>query len=91
MGHTFAVLPANRGIISKGPFQFVRHPVYLGWMLLVIGFSATYPSSWNMLMMMACMALTFWRIHLEEELLSADPSYCEYRAHVPYRMIPGLY
>ena len=91
MGHTFAVLPANRGIVSKGPFHFVRHPVYLGWMLLVMGFSATYPSPWNMLMMMACMALTFWRIHLEEELLGADPAYCDYRARVPYRMIPGVY
>jgi len=91
MGHAFAVLPANRGIVSKGPFHFVRHPVYLGWTLLVIGFSVTYPSPWNMLMMIACMSLTFWRIHLEEELLGADPAYCDYRARVPYRMIPGVY
>ncbi len=91
MGHTFAVLPANRGIVSNGPFHFVRHPVYLGWMMVVIGFAATYPSPWNTLMMMASMALTFWRIHLEEELLGADPAYCDYRARVPYRMIPGVY
>lgn len=91
MGHTFAVLPANRGIVSKGPFQFVRHPVYLGWILLVLGFAVTYPNPWNSLMLMACMALTFWRIHLEEELLSADPAYRDYQARVTYRMIPGVY
>jgi len=91
MGGAFAVLPANRGIVSKGPFGFVRHPVYLGWIALVIGFSVTYPSPWNMLMLMACMALTFWRIHLEEELLGADPAYRDYQARVPYRMIPGVY
>jgi protein-S-isoprenylcysteine O-methyltransferase Ste14 len=91
MGHTFAVLPANRGIVSKGPFGFVRHPVYLGWLTLVTGFAVTYPGPWNTLMLMACMALTFWRIHLEEELLCADPAYRDYRAHVHYRMIPGVY
>jgi len=91
MGGAFAVLPANRGIVSKGPFGFVRHPVYLGWITLVIGFSVTYPSPWNMLMLVACMALTFWRIHLEEELLGADPAYRDYQARVPYRMIPGVY
>ena|SRR6202521_1650598 len=91
MGHTFAVLPANRGIVSKGPFHFVRHPVYVGWIMLVLGFSVTYPSPWNTLMLMACMALTFWRIHLEEELLGADPAYCDYQARVHYRMIPGVY
>ena len=42
-------------------------------------------------MLMACMALTFWRIHLEEELLGADPAYRDYQAHVHYRMIPGVY
>ncbi len=91
MGHTFAVLPANRGIVTKGPFHFVRHPVYLGWIMLVIGFCATYPNPWNVMMLVACMGLTFWRIHLEEELLGTDPAYVEYRSKVPWRMIPGVY
>jgi protein-S-isoprenylcysteine O-methyltransferase Ste14 len=91
MGQAFAVLPANRGIVSNGPFRFVRHPVYLGWLLLAMGFSMAYPSFWNVAIFGACMVLTLWRIHLEEELLSDDPEYREYLSHVHYRMIPGVY
>jgi protein-S-isoprenylcysteine O-methyltransferase Ste14 len=91
MGHAFAVLPANRGIVSGGPFRVVRHPVYLGWILLAMGFSMAYPSFWNLALLAACMALTFWRIHLEEELLGTDPDYRDYLSRVHYRMIPGVY
>ncbi len=91
MGRTFAVLPANRGIISAGPFRFVRHPVYLGWLLLALGFSLAYPSLRNAGLLIAATALTLWRIILEEELLGADPEYRAYLSRVRYRMLPGIY
>ncbi len=91
LGRAFAVLPANRGIVSSGPFRFVRHPVYLGWLLLALGFAAVYQSPWNVAALLACLALTIWRINLEEELLGADPEYRAYLSRVRYRMLPGLY
>jgi protein-S-isoprenylcysteine O-methyltransferase Ste14 len=91
MGNTFAILPANRGIVSSGPFRFVRHPVYLGWLLLAIGYATAYPSVWNLVMLALCMGLTFWRISLEEELLSDDPEYRNYLSKVRYRLIPLTY
>src|ERR1700722_18522498 len=33
MGRSFGILPANRGIVSKGPFRWVRHPIYFGWLV----------------------------------------------------------
>ena len=91
MGRAFGVLPANRGIVSSGPFRFVRHPVYLGWLLLAAGFAAVYQSPWNVAAWLACLSLTIWRINLEEELLGADPEYRAYLSRVRYRMLPGLY
>jgi protein-S-isoprenylcysteine O-methyltransferase Ste14 len=91
LGQSFAVLPANRGIVSRGPFRLVRHPIYLGWTLLAMGFSMAYPSVWNLVLLAAGMSLMFWRIKLEEELLGADPSYRAYRSRVRWRMVPGVY
>jgi protein-S-isoprenylcysteine O-methyltransferase Ste14 len=91
MGRTFAVLPANRGIVSSGPFRFVRHPVYLGWLLLSCGYALVYPTLWNVIVFALCLALTIWRINLEEELLSADSEYRAYLARARWRMIPSIY
>jgi protein-S-isoprenylcysteine O-methyltransferase Ste14 len=91
MGGAFAVLPANRGIVSTGPFRVVRHPVYLGSLLLALGFSLAYPSRRNAVMLVGCLSLTVWRIILEEELLGADPEYRSYLSRVRFRMLPGVY
>ena len=91
MGRSFAILPANRGIIASGPFRIVRHPVYLGWLILAFSFAVGYPSTVNVVMFTACEILTFARINLEEELLQKDPEYREYRSRVRYRLLPGIY
>jgi protein-S-isoprenylcysteine O-methyltransferase Ste14 len=91
MGRAFGVLPANRGIISTGPFRFVRHPVYLGWVLMATGFSLAHPGLRNYAPLIACLLLTLWRIILEEELLGADPEYRSYLLRVRFRMLPGIY
>lgn len=91
MGHAFGVLPANRGIISAGPFRVVRHPVYLGWVLMAIGFSLAHRGLRNYALVIACLSLTLWRIVLEEELLGADPEYRSYLSRVRFRMLPGIY
>ncbi|MGH7948603.1 MAG: methyltransferase family protein, partial [Candidatus Binataceae bacterium] len=39
MGRRFGILPANRGIVTGGPFRLVRHPVYFGWFVLALGYA----------------------------------------------------
>ncbi len=90
MGRSFGVLPANRGIVSRGPFRVVRHPVYLGWFILSAGFALAYPSARNFAFLAITLPFMFWRIRLEEELLAHDWEYRLYRAKVRYRLIPGL-
>jgi protein-S-isoprenylcysteine O-methyltransferase Ste14 len=91
MGRSFGILPGNRGIISKGPFALVRHPIYAGWFVLTVGYLASYPSWMNCFITMAMLPLMMWRIRLEEDLLSADADYRKYRRLVPFRLVPGLY
>src|ERR1700683_788461 len=91
MGRSFGILPGNRGIVSKGPFRFVRHPIYAGWFLLTAGYLFSYPSRANLFIMIVTLPFMIWRISLEEELLVADPEYCEYEKRVSSRLIPGLF
>ena len=90
MGRSFGILPANRGIVSKGPFRWVRHPIYFGWLVLSIGFAMSYASPRNVLLIVATVPFMFWRIEQEEAHLRADPEYRAYMDRVPYRLWPGI-
>ena len=91
MGRRFGILPGNRGIVSKGPFRLVRHPIYAGWFLLTVGYLAAYPSWMNGLITLATLPFMMWRIQLEEDLLDADPDYRNYRRLVRFRLVPGIF
>jgi protein-S-isoprenylcysteine O-methyltransferase Ste14 len=91
MGRAFGILPANRGIVSDGPFGWMRHPVYAGWLILMAGYAMSYHDPRNALIAAAAVPFAIWRISLEEGLLSRDPHYQRYRERVPFRLLPGLY
>ena len=90
MGRSFGILPANRGIVSKGPFSIVRHPIYIGWLVLSIGYAMSYPSARNIVLIMITLPIMVWRIEQEESHLREDPTYRGYESRVRYRLLPGL-
>jgi protein-S-isoprenylcysteine O-methyltransferase Ste14 len=90
MGRSFGLLPANRGIVSNGPFRWVRHPIYVGWLILSIGYATSYASRRNIALIVATLPFMVWRIDQEEALLSADPEYRNYMDRVCYRLWPGV-
>jgi protein-S-isoprenylcysteine O-methyltransferase Ste14 len=90
MGRSFGLLPANRGIVTSGPFAMVRHPIYLGWLLLSVGYVFTYPAVRNVVAILVSVPFMIWRIEQEEALLENDLVYAAYHKRVPCRLIPGL-
>ncbi|MGC1338374.1 MAG: methyltransferase [Candidatus Binataceae bacterium] len=90
MGRSFGILPANRGLVLKGPFSSVRHPIYLGWLILTIGFAFSYPTARNVLLIVASIPFLVWRIQMEEGLLALDPAYRSYQHKVRFRLWPGV-
>ncbi|MGA9723192.1 MAG: isoprenylcysteine carboxylmethyltransferase family protein [Candidatus Binatus sp.] len=90
MGRSFGILPANRGIVAKGPFRWVRHPIYFGWLILSIGYAMSYPNDRNVMLIVATLPFMVWRIDQEEAHLRADPEYRRYMDRVRYRLLPGL-
>jgi protein-S-isoprenylcysteine O-methyltransferase Ste14 len=90
MGRSFGILPANRGIVSKGPFRSVRHPIYFGWLILSLGYAMSFASERNILLIAMTLPFMVWRIGQEEVHLSADPEYLRYMKRVRYRLWPGV-
>ena len=90
LGYSFGLLPANRGIVNRGLYRFVRHPIYLGYLLTHLPFLASNPSMWNIVVLIGGDAALVIRAFYEEHTLSQDPSYQHYRERVRWRLVPGL-
>ena len=91
LGRSFGCVPANRGLKSAGPYRFVRHPMYAGYLLGHLAFLLMNPIAWNFGVYAVCYALQIPRLLFEERLLAQDSRYREYQAAVKYRLIPGVF
>jgi protein-S-isoprenylcysteine O-methyltransferase Ste14 len=91
IGRFFGVRPALRGLATSGPYGFVRHPMYLSYVLADIGYNL---QEWNfvtLLLVLLGWASLVYRIHAEERLLSQHTEWPAYAAVVRYRLLPGLW
>ena len=91
LGRSFAVLPSLRDIRTSGVYRFVRHPIYLSYIVAALGTLMRHPSLYNTSVVLAGVVLMMWRIRFEERLLAQDEIYRNYMDAVRYRLIPGLY
>lgn len=82
----------DQKVISTGPYALVRHPMYLG-VLMMYGCSPLALGSWWALIPSASIIFVLVaRIKNEEEvLLRYLPGYAEYRQKTRFRMIPGIW
>ena len=91
LARSFGLVPANRGVKTRGLYRAVRHPIYAGYTLTHIGFLLGFPSWRNALLYAGILAIEIVRLLREEALLKHDPAYVEYAARVRYRLLPGVF
>jgi protein-S-isoprenylcysteine O-methyltransferase Ste14 len=91
LGRSFGIVQANRGVKRGGPYRYVRHPMYLGYMCVQVGFLILTPSLWNLTVYGVSFGCQLVRILAEERLLSQDPSYVAFKAQTRYRILPGVF
>jgi protein-S-isoprenylcysteine O-methyltransferase Ste14 len=87
---SFGLLPANRGVVCCGAYRFMRHPMYLGYIVAETGFLLVNFGLQNLLVFGVQFAMQGGRIVREEKFLSSDANYLAYKEKVRYRIIPGL-
>jgi protein-S-isoprenylcysteine O-methyltransferase Ste14 len=88
---SFGIAAANRGAVSAGPYRFLRHPMYAGYIVVYVGFFLNNPLWWNFGLYIVAALLLVARLRAEEALLKTDPVYDSYCSRVPYRLIPSLF
>jgi protein-S-isoprenylcysteine O-methyltransferase Ste14 len=85
---TIEITPDQK-VISTGPYALVRHPMYAGALIMLVGIPMALGSWWGLLVIVAMMPALIWRLFDEETFLVRNlPGYVEYQKHVPYRLIP---
>ena len=79
-------------VISTGLYGLVRHPMYSGALLLMVGIPVALGSYWNLLVLIPMIPALAWRLLDEERVLRRDlpgsPDYCR---QVRYHLIPGVW
>jgi protein-S-isoprenylcysteine O-methyltransferase Ste14 len=91
IGRSFAILPANRGVVTGGAYRFVRHPIYAGYLGGHILFLLSNFSVYNFAVYAIITMFQIHRILREEDVLATTPEYREYLKRVRYRLVPGIF
>ena len=85
-------LEENQRVISTGPYRIVRHPMYSGIAVLVVGMPIALGAVAALAASAIMIAMLVLRLLDEEKLLRAElPGYAEYCARVKWRLAPGVY
>src|SRR5262249_20571180 len=79
-------------VVTTGPYAIVRHPMYAGALIMVIGMPLALGSWWGLLLVLPALGVLVARILDEEKMLEQGLSgYTDYERHVPYRLVPSVW
>jgi len=82
----------DQKVISTGPYAHVRHPMYSGALLLLIGMPLALGSWWALILIVPFTPVLVWRTLDEERFLGRNlRGYSEYTGTVRYRLIPYVW
>lgn len=87
-------IQSERGhvVVSGGPYRYVRHPGYAGWILYMLALPLMLGSVAALLPGAIAAGLDLVRTHFEDRFLMEElPGYREYAARVRYRLVPGVW
>jgi len=79
-------------VISTGPYALVRHPMYAGALVMLIGIPLALGSWWGLLALLLILPVLIWRLLDEERFLRQNLSgYADYQTKVKYRLVPFVW
>ena len=88
---TVQVMEEQR-VISTGPYARLRHPMYAGALVLILGIPLALGSWWDLLVIFLMIPALMWRLVDEERFLKQNlPGYSEYTQRVRHRLVPFIW
>ncbi len=87
LGRYFGIFVGVRGIVLGGPYRFVRHPIYFGYIISFSGVAVALPCWFYLVLVPIHVGLFAWRAHLEEvRLAEFSAEYRENMKHTGFLM-----
>jgi len=93
-GYASANITVESGqqVVSTGLYSVVRHPMYLGNVVLMVGIPLALGSYWGLVFVIPGVAILALRILDEEKVLTQElAGYPDYTNKVHYRLMPGVW
>jgi protein-S-isoprenylcysteine O-methyltransferase Ste14 len=93
-GYAAATVTVETGqqVVSGGVYKFVRHPMYVGNLIVMVGIPLALGSYWGLLLVIPGVLVLILRILDEEKMLSQElGGYREYTQRVRYRLLPCVW
>jgi protein-S-isoprenylcysteine O-methyltransferase Ste14 len=86
-----AANPTAGGLVTHGPYRYLRHPIYSAVLYFLWAGIAAHPSKTHILVALLASALLGVRMISEERLLLGEyPEYADYARRTP-RVLPFLF
>jgi protein-S-isoprenylcysteine O-methyltransferase Ste14 len=83
---------ADQKVVSTGLYGMVRHPMYTGNVIMLVGIPLALGSYWGLAFVVPGLIVLAWRIRDEEKLLREElTGYREYTQSVRYRLVPLMW
>lgn len=90
LGRSIGFVPAERAIVTTGAYAVVRHPVYTGLFVSLVGLHLSASSWRNLALDVVAVGLFVIKTLAEERFLAQNPAYIAYMRSVRWRWFPGL-
>jgi protein-S-isoprenylcysteine O-methyltransferase Ste14 len=92
--HAAAIVRVETGqkLISTGLYGLVRHPMYTGNVIMMVGIPLALGSYWGLVFVISGLIVLAFRIRDEEKLLQEElDGYRDYTQKVRYRLVPCMW
>ena len=82
----------DQRVIASGPYALVRHPMYVGALVMLVGVPLALGSSWGLVAIVPMTIVLVARLLDEEKFLARNlAGYSEYQSKVRYHLLPLIW